>query len=187
MQRFEWRPSQPVPSLWAASLALSDPDQQPRQIGEMSVGGASYSSRSSGFPGLCRTCVAGSRTCGGPERSKPVSSFWRSEGGRSFTLGCRCPMGASSTATSSPAVSTGCAADEDASPACAHALAGPVARNRTASQLSHVRDLHNSRRRRPAPSHRHPTAETSPEPIARREARSSSWPRKSLRPSAEAC
>jgi hypothetical protein len=97
-----------VPSLWAASLALSDPDQQPRQIGEMSVGGASYSSRSSGFPGLCRTCVAGSRTCGGPERSKPVSSFWRSEGGRSFTLGCRCPMGASSTATSSPAVAFKC-------------------------------------------------------------------------------
>ena len=51
------RPSQPVRSLWAASLALSDSDQQPRQIGGMSVGGASYSRGSSGFPGLCRTCV----------------------------------------------------------------------------------------------------------------------------------
>ena len=45
MRRFEsCRPSQPVRSLWAASLALSDSDQQPRQIGGMSVGGASYSS-----------------------------------------------------------------------------------------------------------------------------------------------
>jgi hypothetical protein len=43
MRSFESRrPSPPVRSLWAASLALSD--QQPRQIGEMSVGGASYSS-----------------------------------------------------------------------------------------------------------------------------------------------
>jgi hypothetical protein len=45
IRRFEsYMPSQPVRSLWAASLALSDSDQQPRQIGGMSVGGASYSS-----------------------------------------------------------------------------------------------------------------------------------------------
>ena len=43
------------------------------------MGGGGGSARgSSGFPGLCQTCVAGSRTCGGLARSKPVSSFWRS-------------------------------------------------------------------------------------------------------------
>ena len=50
--------------------------RQPRQIGEMSVGGASYRS---GVVRLSRPL---------PDmrgRPKPVSSFWRSEGGKSFT------------------------------------------------------------------------------------------------------
>ena len=58
MRRFEsCRPSQPVRSLWAASLALSDSDQQPRQIGGMSSAAFRTARGSSGFPGLCRTCV----------------------------------------------------------------------------------------------------------------------------------
>ena len=69
------------------------PQLESTMIGGMSVGGASYSSGASGFPGLCRTCVAGSRTCGGPARSKPVSSFWRSEGGQVANAGLPMPDG----------------------------------------------------------------------------------------------
>ena len=95
-------------SLWAASLALSDSDQQPRQIGGMSVGGASYSSgvvrlsrplpdvraarRAPGI--LLLISVAGCRSCAQRDLGRPqkVPTAILMMGGHKGTSGIMTPL-----------------------------------------------------------------------------------------------